>query len=1271
MAAANGTPSSQFVNPNNRGLALLQLGTRPAGTTPLAIVNLFLHKGNSSPEDHQKKLEQALEKEIKPVEKTAVLYGQNIDSSTITTLFLQTLKHEKRSSLSYENLESVLKTKDLLLRLIQKFSGVDHQLNCLKILGFRLAANCIKLLKDKDFCLNFNRFYANTSSSSAQQESPETRENTFKKTISKFLEEMFLIELTARFDLPKLSGSFQMMKDLKQSLDSFFDLSLKNQRIKETVQEIQNDLGLVLSLSLAPQTLIPLAISTLKSKHSPNFSPGSQELEELLSTQFLFVCDMIETICTKRSKELGQKGSHAKKCKEALQEFLKTFKEEYQRLRLELTQSYQSIFNKIHPNRYVSSSQHVHTCQEIQSPLKLNEKLDQLEKAYSSLSKLLAGAPSLPKFDVLKKDLAFCVEQHLLRSHVAFVSFYKLSILKLEINLKNFSQAYQQYVQYVPHEQREMQAGLYTPLDLIYFNILEAIIALFHETQQPSIHLLMSAMSLNAEAMASQAKHYYQSSLLLSLNEEEVLLRFLAQGAEEISKAKQASQQEAPFSNTATSLVEKIESLLNCLRTFVKSSSAYPFLCNYLGSQEIQPHSYEHSFSAILINFIYQQLHEKRARFGIQDITTNPQALADHGFDASDVALSGKQPVKKGSVYLISPTANNDIYFQQLTSLSWQERFFLSIFTKKWENIPMATPLNISEVSLPFARLMRYFEGKWKELSMAEFVEESESIEAATWSSVLQRTILTPYESLKRYLAQLSLEDKRSQQIQNTAQPLLLQNSTSSVQDDIPEESSLVPIHTLRASLEQIGQTVAVLAHRLDTSSCVDMRDFYSQTLYHLQSIEDLLTKNVNGLSTLQLQALLVHQAYALEQSVKLAAVARLPQETYPESLKTLLRSSHRTSEFCSFLSPTRSDVDPCQWNKTLQTVSSVDGFLIGPSRYALVSHPWMGLLADLAEQETKPFAIITLLMQDNLLALQLLFSDILHSLPTPQISSVVAPPSIGYLEGLMDKKALQLPEQPSYASYSVETLLTALDPLLKIEHVPHLSRYETTTHLIQRRQTIHANLYIIRVNMEQLTTLLQVEDSPSWCSTYSSTLLLRAAAVLEKSLQTLLCWLPVPSASDPDQHYLFSTRPATKGRAVPLRHVHSIKDNALLCAKHLAPNSAQSLENIGDQFSWLDPFIQQLYRYPFSPLENRSSHILQLFHALAYVRRSLYQEDRTTQDVLKKELSISSENLRQGYDQLIQSHLNVQIIAPVHEILKASQEIIVKLVQLSNSTTI
>lgn len=793
-----------------------------------------------------------------------------------------------------------------------------------------------------------------------------------------------------------------------------------------------------------------------------------------------------------------------------------------------------------------------------------------------------------------------------------------------------------------------MKSQFYTPLDLIYFNILDIMYLICEKGQPDETEPVVSAV-ITAHEILKKSQEFYELSFPYLKNQDRSTLSLLCQTLNtEILQI----QNLTVSSPNQQLLIAKFMILLDCLSSFLETPLAYPFLCSYLGSEPLQNSSHEHAFSARLINHVYIEMETRRAK------------EFNHNHDLVQQTSFLQQPETTIDQVKITQDPNDEDILTLDVELNWEKDFISRVVLQGWEEIPSATPSNLAQVCPPFERLMHRLQTNIKDLIMKKFVEQnydSDSIDA--YLIVLEAFALTPYRNLSRYVIQTSLipqNSPRKKKFQTTAQSLPLVNFTPTSE---PTSPVITPVLTLLPCAQSIGQSLALAIQDINPSALYDMRDFHSQVVYHLRSIEDLIHRGTHHLSVLQLQTLLTHQACILEQIVKFAALARQSQKAPCEALTELLRTSHRPSDFIETFLPKRSHTDLIEWEKALQTASAVDGFLTGPARYALKTHPWMELLAEQKE------VIIHKIIQDNWSAIQILLADILLSIPPSQQSFVEIASPVSTLEGLKEKKILQFPSQPTYTLSMTDPLYVSLDLLSTIVHVPRLSPEEATSDLIQRREEIRANLHIIQTNLQQIDDLLQVQDAYLWCSSYSSTLLLRAAAVLEKSFQTLLFWLPVPSSDQSELHYLLSMR-LDLGRPIPFKYTHVVQKNAFLCAQHLAQKGnaihAEKIEKFGQQFSWLDPFIQQLYRYPFSPMETRSANLLRQFHTLAEIRRSLHQGDVTVKEALQKAFATAPENTITTYDQLIQSHLNAHILAPVQEILQAAGEVLEILMKLS-----
>ncbi|HEX4840259.1 MAG TPA: hypothetical protein VFU89_07460, partial [Rhabdochlamydiaceae bacterium] len=402
----NGSPAP-FIHQGNRIVVICQIAARPYGTVPDFLLNQSIQELASA------KVMSLLEKEIKPLEKKAVLYCENSTSSKFTELFLQFLKNEKGSSLTENVLKEALQIKDQLLQLIQRFTMTHPQLSCLKILSLRLTAHCGQLFKDENFRPLQAVFHGSNSSFSS-----ETAPNFLRKQVALFLNEIAGLEGWALGNGKDLSESAKKIQALKQRIEKFLRAATpekKNTRMQESIQTIQNTIELLSGLLLAPQTLIPLAISALGVEISLEPSQSSQEIEKLLELQFYFVCDVIEAECAGALKGgIEQKGAHAKKCKDAVKKFLQFFKEKYRPLYLKIHQSYQSIHSQIYTKSAIVPTDHFLRCQEMLTQLGAAGGTEPLEKVYYELLNILLAAPSLPKFDALK---AVIINQHLLPFH--------------------------------------------------------------------------------------------------------------------------------------------------------------------------------------------------------------------------------------------------------------------------------------------------------------------------------------------------------------------------------------------------------------------------------------------------------------------------------------------------------------------------------------------------------------------------------------------------------------------------------------------------------------------------------------------------------------------------------------------------------------------------------------------------------------------------------------------------------------------------------------
>jgi hypothetical protein len=116
--------------------------------------------------------------------------------------------------------------------------------------------------------------------------------------------------------------------------------------------------------------------------------------------------------------------------------------------------------------------------------------------------------------------------------------------------------------------------------------------------------------------------------------------------------------------------------------------------------------------------------------------------------------------------------------------------------------------------------------------------------------------------------------------------------------------------------MQTIRESLALPTSSSQVESLDAMRECHHQMTCHLDALKDLfpLLKRKESLSFYQIQTLLVHQASAIEQAVKLAALARRKVEAKAKELQGLLESTHQPSQFFERFLPCQPAIVETRW---------------------------------------------------------------------------------------------------------------------------------------------------------------------------------------------------------------------------------------------------------------------------------------------------------------------------------------------------------------------
>jgi hypothetical protein len=1160
-----------------------------------------------------------LNKMITPIEKTAVLYATTTVINRLFIILLAKEREEKKELQHAEVYRNIINMKNTLQILYETYSYLPSQLNVLKLIDLRLKANFNILLQF------MNRSTVYKDDLVAKRCVVDT---SLVIAHSIYLIQTHLLDKKKEFSKLPFDG-IQVVNKLS---DMFSDYSTER-KIQESISFIKDDLTILSHLQLAPKTLLPLAIRCFTCSNA--LAQDMEQVGKLLFESLQYIPEVYQVYLAKASikKVVNSPNERANQKKDITDmenhaaflstNFLSSIKKFYNFIQ----DSYSELHSK---NKTDSAHNQVEICKNYH--VKLNRiNLDEDIKKIVDLTDL-QNIKQLPDFLISDFKLTVSIYSiFMVPFQTAFVCWYTLSIKKLQNHVKNFLQAYKLYDICIPLEQRTMQTDLFAPMDLFRLNLSGVLHQLLISMDDPVITSHLKTFTSQMNNVFFTSTYWWNSNYPASTTVLKMLEIVLNEAVHFFSDLKQRFHEIDVKTDQHIFLMDKCEHLLVSLKRILGSSVSYPFLFSPLGHGLLQKNSFEHPLCAQLLDVMCSYINDNK---------NNTSRYAS----------------------CLKP---------YLESFTWP----LDGIRHK---LPVTTPENFAENFSKQPNLIEIF-GSMR--AICSIIRSDDKISDVEHDSIIM--ILTElyqvssYQILNRYSSQTSLmqapiapphfstgrQRVKKASLDPISQPRMVLHSE-------PEKKN--SIQNMKNSLLQIGKSLATCQSKIESEDFEMLQDYYQQILCHMGSIEDLLDAldDCEAILIYRTRALFVHQACAIEQAVKLAALVRLPTKVTKLKLKMLIKNSHLPSEIFSSFFSRSSHIDESKWNKLAKTAGEVDGFLTTPARYATGNHPWLGLLGNcpdtllFSEGGEKEIQHMQERIWSNLEALEILLEDILVSLQ--QIRPLVgdhifdiSPIETPFIKGLSEQGLLKRSSFSESISFPLEILTELIDRVGLIQHIMPVSKYESSQDARRRVDEIQANLYIIRVNLGDIEKLLKDPKPESWCSSYASTLLLRTAVILEKSLQVMLYWLPVASGNNPDQHILFSLRSCSAERKIPIRHLHSIQvwgEEIVRGLSDLNENTLSSrLQGIKDNYAWLDPLIKQLYRYPISRTENRSSHILQIFHAFAHLRRDFVEGKLSKNDkerLLPQTASDSKDLSLEEYDELIQTHLVVRVHAPASEVI-------------------
>lgn len=414
-------------------------------------------------------------------------------------------------------------------------------------------------------------------------------------------------------------------------------------------------------------------------------------------------------------------------------------------------------------------------------------------------------------------------------------------------------------------------------------------------------------------------------------------------------------------------------------------------------------------------------------------------------------------------------------------------------------------------------------------------------------------------------------------------------------------------------------------------------KNFILQIFFQINAIDELIKKaKVNkDFNRLQAHSLLRHLSSILEQSLKIAAQSqtggKANEINFTHDLEQLLENVMYTS-----LS-----------DKHIETIRTFNNFLTIHGRYLIGMHPFNDILEKMEKHSDEGIVELGDYSNQCLEVIDTLFSNMhIPSNSNIRQSRLINDHISSLLNGIENEKLLSPNNLKSLNDknkllVSVCDLKNAIQESMHMQEIPPVSISEPYDQILKRKQQVRFNLQSLKAVCEALEDLIKDENAASWCSSYASAMLLKCAVLIEKSAQSFLAVLPIKASDNENEHVIFSLTE----KNVPVRFCHTFSEwfkiMAIVFANNEMANEELQINRIREQTSWLQPVVQQLYRYPYDTSECEAGKILLHFDALSQLRSALHQDKvvNGNRKALAKMLNVSPDvNLKTILDNSIRS---------------------------------
>lgn len=862
-------------------------------------------------------------------------------------------------------------------------------------------------------------------------------------------------------------------------------------------------------------------------------------------------------------------------------------------------------------------------------------------KNYEEMLKILGKVEGPIQQDIDKlqlKPTAKKYSQAFLSGTLYSVFFFKLllstnSEILIAIN-NRLKECTESYDQVVTSEELSLTKGIFRPADLLCNKVLREFATLSVNDYDPkNTHLIGFVQRTFTKAFS----HFSQ---LLSFSPQKRVdgLKLIAKHFDLCKKIIfliKNDENGALINNNGT--LDQLFLLFQCFYEFSNNHIAYEPLLNLeRDNRKLQPNDHEHQIAKEAYRRLLNSFKNKAFEKEVESCNETNTAESDEEEKVSNNKII---PNNKHLLEMVSVFKN---FILSMNTLK-EKIIKIKDVTSYTNTQTLLTILDLIEQEIYL--LEHVTDEILSKIKIEENKTISENVERLIGS--LKSNYLFNIQPLKEYLIRLDLHAPSEVQVVNSA---FRGSLIEEIEDEDSENEEQESENALFSTFDSNNEITRMKNFSLfwsqplssgSSSNQIRARSYMREQTLHLQNYLKALNELDHSNPKLNYSLLhhrLILWALVLEQTLKMTTLCFSKAEDLDNALSHVM-TGHNPAEFGLGV------IDKAN----LEKLKLLSGIIAGPSRYLLGSQAILkdiegcfGQFADSANLES--FENTIAIFKDIYLECM---GKMEEELKIPLAAEPLGQKYMPLIDGLVaencfNRHSLEEQEIP------VEGVLAHINSLVVKLHgheIVEVSVKENHNEWQKRSSQVRLNQRILAKNIASLKEVLADKSFP--CLAKTTMTLTRAAAIYEKTLQSLLAILPIASQDKQDTHYLFQT--LKSGLTVQFSHktddagkkVHSILQNP-------------EIEEIAKRQKWVEQYIAKVYRYPHTASNEYGAESLRRFATLSELRIAVQKNDLSESEklYLQELLRTDADNLLSALDQVIQNNFHQQILVPIHQLL-------------------